>query len=77
MSSPSSINGPLQPVESSSSSNSNLLVRRPTKRREISLTSFSSEEDNEVQFDSKQLVLFYVMVLPSMTCSLVCHPSQF
>lgn len=66
MSSPSSINGPLQLVESSSSSNSNLLARRPTKRREISLTSFLSEEDNEVMFDSKQLVLFYVMVLPSL-----------
>lgn len=74
MYSSTSNNGLLRSVEcsgSSSSSSNNLLFHRPIKRQEVSLISLASEEDDEVQFDSKQFFFLYLMVLPDVTLSLL------
>ena len=56
-SSTTSNRGPLLSEDSSGSSR-NLLIK-PFRRREASnLSSLASEEDDEVQFDSKQLFFF-------------------
>lgn len=64
-------NGLLRSVECSGSSSNNLLFHRPIKGQEASLISMASEEDDDVQFDSKQLFFLYLMVLPNVTLSLL------
>lgn len=71
MYSSTSNNGLLQSAECSGSSSSDVLVYRPMQRQEVSLISLASEEDDEVQFDSKQLSFLYLMVLPNGTSSLL------
>ena len=66
MYSSTSNNGLLRPEDCSGSSGNLLVLRniKPTRRHEVesnvSLLSLASEEDDEVQFDSKQLFFFYV-----------------
>lgn len=73
MYSSTSNNGLMRSVEcsGSSSSSNNLLFHRPIKRQEVSLISLASEEDDEVQFDSKQFFFLYLTVLPDITLSLL------
>lgn len=64
----------LMSVDCSSSSSINALLQRRTKKTEVSLMSFASEEDDEVLFDSKQCISFHLtVVLISLTKVSVCH----
>lgn len=54
MYSSTSNSGLLLSLERSGSNSRNLLVHRPYKRPEVSLLSLASDEDDDVQFDSKQ-----------------------
>lgn len=54
MYSPTSSSGLLLSLERSGSNSRNLLAHRPYYRREVSLLSLASDEDDDVQFDSKQ-----------------------
>lgn len=47
-------NGLVLPLESSGSTGGSLVAHRPFSRRDVSLLSLASDEDDEVQFDSKQ-----------------------
>lgn len=47
---------------SGSGSSINLLLQRRTKKQEVSLMSFVSEEDDEVLFDSKHLFSLHLTV---------------
>lgn len=44
----------LMSADCSGSSSMNVLLQRRTKKPEVSLMTFASEEDDEVLFDSKQ-----------------------
>lgn len=53
-----STNELLMSAEYSGNSSKNLLIQRRTKRKEVTLMSFASDEDDEVLFDSKQIFFF-------------------
>lgn len=57
-----STNELLNSAEYSGNSSKNLLIQRRTKRKEVSLMSFASDEDDEVLFDSKQIYLFLHLI---------------
>lgn len=49
-------------ADCSGSSSINHLLQRRTKKQDVSLMSFASEEDDEVLFDSKQLFPLHLTV---------------
>lgn len=62
--------GVLRAEDGSGSSSGHLLlhrnikhIRRPEVESSVSLLSLASEEDDEVQFDSKQLFFWWFMLL--------------
>lgn len=57
MHSSTSSNGFLLPMEASGSTSRSLVAHRPFRRRDVSLLSVASDEDDEIQFDSKQRCL--------------------
>lgn len=74
MYSSTSNSGLLQSAErSGSSGGSNILVQRRSERQAVSLISLASEEDDEVQFDSKQLPFLYFFVVRNRTSNLLIN----